>query len=156
MPERRSGSARRGGIGSALALLVMCVAGVGCDGYADIRERLNEAERARFDRGMGAAVPCWSCHDITGTALKVGPPLRGFMNRAAGTASPYTYSAALANSGVVWTSTNLDAFLASPAHFIPGNRMSSQGITDPGTRSDLIFFLRLATEPNANERSPSR
>jgi cytochrome c len=134
------------------ALGVICLAiafGTGCDSYSEVRDTLSEPERQRFDRGMRAAVPCWSCHDITGSAIKVGPPLRGFMGRPAGTSSEYRYSDPLIRSGVVWTAASLNGFLTSPARFIPGNRMTSPGVGGASTRSDLIFFLERVTAPPA-------
>jgi cytochrome c len=75
----------------------------------------------------------------------VGPPLPGFYGQRAGSRSDYAYSPALAGAGVVWNAANLNAFLADPQGFLPGNRMLSPGIENRGLRSDLIFFLRLAT-----------
>ena len=132
----------------ARSVIVLALASaLGCDSYADIREGLGEVERTRFDRGVRAAVPCWSCHDITGSGIKVGPPLLGFMGTRAGTSSAYAYSEELRSAGVMWTPEALDAFLADPTGSIPGNRMVSPGIGDPTIRRDLIFFLRLATAP---------
>jgi cytochrome c len=141
----RSTRPSRRALWALLALLAAAIAPLGCDDYGDIRAGLDEAEVARFDRGMRAAVPCWSCHDVTGTAIKVGPPLSGIVGRPAASAHPYGYSNALRASGIVWTPATLDRFLADPARFVPGTRMVSPGIADPALRGDLVFFLVHAT-----------
>ena len=46
---------------------------------------------------------------------------------------------------VVWTPRALDAWLARPARFLPGNRMTFPGIADAGDRADLIAWLLEAT-----------
>ncbi len=51
------------------------------------------------------------------------------------------------NSNVAWTEETLDAYLLSPATFIPGNGMaaSAGNLEDEAQRRDLIDFL---TEPD--------
>ncbi len=53
----------------------------------------------------------------------------------------FPYSAAFRQASLVWNDRTLDAFLANSQRVIPQNRMLSPPMTDPGTRSDLIFFL---------------
>lgn len=131
--------------GSALWLwsAVFCLAGLvlGCDGYSDLRASLGPADQARFARGQREATACWTCHDLTGSALKVGPPLGGVMGRRVGGVTDFPYSEALRASNRVWTEDTLDAFLASPQEFLPGNRMISPALGDFQRRRDLIFFL---------------
>jgi cytochrome c len=126
-------------------LLPLVIAVTGCDSYGEIREGLSEPERARFDSGMRQATACWSCHDVTGEATNVGPPLRGLFGRRAGTLPEYPYSEALRASQVVWNRRSLDAFLANVQGFVPGNRMLSGGVPSAGARADLIFFLEHVT-----------
>jgi cytochrome c len=124
------------------------IAIAGCsDPYASAREKLSETDRARFDRGARAALPCAACHDLAGTATKIGPPLRGLAGKRAGAVPGYAYSPALANSGVIWGPRTLDAFLASPQAFVPGTRMVSPGVAD-AQRADLVFFLLSAGPPD--------
>ena len=128
----------------------MGASGACTDPYADARAALSPAEQARFDRGARAAAPCAACHDLAGNAVKIGPPLRGIIGRPAGSLPGFGYSAALQRSGVVWTERTLDAFLASPATFVPGNRMVAPGVSD-ATRADLVFFLLRAGEAPARD-----
>jgi len=111
------------------------------DPYAEVRARLDPAERARFDRGARAASPCAVCHDLAGEAVKIGPHLSGIGGRRAGAVPGYAYSDAMKTSGVRWSTRTLDAFLAEPQRVVPGNRMVSPGVRDPSARSDLVFFL---------------
>jgi cytochrome c len=127
---------------------ILGIAAGGCsDPYAEVRAKLSDTDRARFDRGARAASPCAACHDLAGTAAKIGPPLRGLAGRQAGALPGFAYSPALAGSGVIWGPRTLDAFLASPQSFLPGTRMVSPGVAD-AQRADLVFFLLMAGPPD--------
>ena len=57
----------------------------------------------------------------------------------------YRYSNALRQSGILWNATTLDAWLANPKKFVPGNRMRFSGIRNDRARAALIAFLETAT-----------
>ena len=144
--RRRGGLSRRtswgGGLEQAVATALLLVGFLlGCDGYSDIRDSLSPTDQARFARGQRSATACWSCHDVTGSAVKVGPPLGSIMGQRVGSSSPFPYSDALRNSDLIWTASTLDAFLASPQRVLPGNRMIAPALGDPRRRGDLVFFL---------------
>lgn len=80
------------------------------------------------------------CHD-THTSHKVGPSLSGICGRKAGTASGYSYSDAMKNSGKIWNKQTLDRFLKNPKKFIPGTKMVFVGIKKDKDRKDLIEYL---------------
>ncbi len=42
----------------------------------------------------------------------------------------------------VWNEETLDAYLADPDAFVPGNRMPFPGLKDPQDRDDVIAYLR--------------
>jgi len=98
--------------------------------------------------GSGAVVfqnQCAMCHALrAGASGMYGPDLHDLFGRKAGTAPGFASSAAMRNSGVVWDDRTLDAFLAAPQSFIPGNKMPFDGIPDPARRTALIAFLRAA------------
>ena len=122
---------------------------LGCDSYSDIRATLSPSDEARFSRGQREATACWSCHDVTGSALKVGPPLGGIMGRQVGAVPAFPYSDALRASNWVWTEETLDLFLSAPQSILPGNRMLSAPLLDSRRREDLLFFLsRVSGEGN--------
>ena len=124
----------------AMAMIASITVAACSDPYADARAKMSDSDRARFDRGARAASPCAACHDLAGSATKIGPALRGLAGRRAGAVSGFAYTPALANSGIVWGPRTLDAFLASPQSYVPGTRMVSPGVAD-AQRADLVFFL---------------
>ncbi len=100
---------------------------------------------ARFggeDAAAGAqlfAAQCGGCH--AAERSKVGPPLAGVVGRAAASVAGYPYSAALAQSGVVWSDANLARWLAGPAAMVPGAAMP-MSVPDAGQRQSIIAYLR--------------
>lgn len=71
----------------------------------------------------------------------VGPNLHAFFGTVAGTRPGFDYSEALGQADFVWTPRALDAWLAQPNRFLPGNRMSFIGVSDADDRADLIAWL---------------
>jgi cytochrome c2 len=85
---------------------------------------------------------CAACHPVSSDAAHgIGPNLRGIVGRKSGSASGFTYSAALRNSKLVWDRESLDRFLAAPASTVPGNFMSYPGVSDPAARAAIIAYL---------------
>jgi len=96
------------------------------------------------DAKNGAAVfaRCAICHSNTkGAPAKISPNLFGVVGRKAGTQPDFSYSAALKNSGIVWTPANLDKWTAAPAQMVSGNRMAFAGISSATDRADLVAYL---------------
>lgn len=92
--------------------------------------------------GEDQARVCRACHSLdAGGPNMIGPNLYGFFARDAGAVEAFAYSAALAEAAFVWTPRALDAWLAQPADFLPGNRMSYPGLRDETARNDLIAYL---------------
>ena len=88
---------------------------------------------------------CAGCHSLNAGETRFGPSLAGLFGRKAGLVPRFRYSKALQNSSIVWNERALDAWLANPRLFIPGNRMPFFGVRDPQLRKDIIAFLKLAT-----------
>jgi cytochrome c len=104
------------------------------------------ADAGNARRGRLLYLQCRSCHSVEkGGMNKVGPNLYGVFGRAAGQVEDFVYSEALLESGIVWSPETLDAWLADPSEFVPGNRMIFTGIADPQDRADLIAYVREAT-----------
>jgi len=106
----------------------------------------------RGERLFNGFLRCYACHSLEPGVTKVGPSLAWLFGRAAGTADGFDgYSEALKTSGVVWYADTLDAFLADPQKFIPGNRMARDGyfasdkVSSARNRADLITYLAQAT-----------
>lgn len=83
---------------------------------------------------------CATCHKLDGSNA-TGPHLDGVVGRAIGGVSGYTYSSAMAGHGENWTPENLYHFLASPAKWVPGTKMTYRGLGDSEDRANLIAYL---------------
>ncbi|WP_138465323.1 cytochrome c family protein [Poseidonocella sp. HB161398] len=88
---------------------------------------------------------CMACHAVGPDAKnKVGPELNGIVGRVTATAPDFSYSDAMAAKGAeghVWTAEELDAYLADPKSFIPGNKMAFAGLRKDSERADVIAYL---------------
>ena len=86
---------------------------------------------------------CTACHALD--ANKIGPMLGGVVGRRAGSAPGYNYSAALKSAGLIWSTDNLDRWLADPRTFIPGARMPVR-VLDAPSRRDIVAYLQKESE----------
>jgi len=99
------------------------------------------------ERGAQASRSCMACHSFAPGRHLTGPSLAGLWGRRAGSAAGFgRYSDALKRSELAWNEKTLDAWLRNPAALVPGNTMLFDGIPDPGTRADLLAYLRAVSE----------
>lgn len=134
-------------VAAGLSLLVAAGA---CDSRARrIRAALPPEQQELFDRGAQASVECWSCHDFTSRETKIGPGLLGVVGRRAGSLEGFGYSDALRDSGIVWSTRTLSAYLASPQSLVPGTTMVWRGVGDPSTLRAMVFWVEQITRPDA-------
>ena len=99
-----------------------------------------------LENGRKQFALCRSCHTIVEGGPKLtGPNLYGVFGRKAGTKEGFAYSDAVKNADFVWDAQKLDAWLADPRGFLPGNKMSFVGVKDPQKRIDLIAYLKVET-----------
>ena len=102
---------------------------------------------ADIANGERHAQICRACHTFAAGGINtIGPNLHGFFGNEAGAVEGFDYSRALQDANFVWTPRALDAWLAQPGRFLPGNRMTFAGVFDAGDRNDLIAYLLEATE----------
>jgi len=98
------------------------------------------------DLGDGAALfalHCGGCHDYSDhDNFAIGPGLGGVVGRRVGSIDGYHYSEAMKRFDGQWTEERLDAFLKSPASFMPGTGMAFEGIADARERRVLIDYLK--------------
>ena len=81
---------------------------------------------------------CKACH-----LAPIAPKLNGVHSRKiAGLADFAFYSEAMkAKSGQKWTDANLNAYLTSPAAWVPGGKMT-MSVPDAAARANLIAYLK--------------
>ena len=84
-------------------------------------------------------IRCVACHSVESN--RVGPAHAGVLGRKAGSLPDYEYSPAVKKSRVIWTDKTLDAWLADPQRFIPGQKMG-YAVPQAQDRADLIAYLR--------------
>lgn len=113
-------------------------------GFTTLAQQTRAAESAGDPaRGSTLFRACAPCHSVDPKRNMTGPSLAGVWGRKAGALDGFRrYSPALIASGVIWDERALDPWLADPARFLPGNRMTVPGIKDPQARSDLIAYVR--------------
>jgi cytochrome c len=97
-----------------------------------------------LEEGRKQFMLCRSCHNIAaGGPNMTGPNLHGVFGRTAGTHEGFKYSDAVKNAGFAWDAEKLDAWLADPRGYLPGNRMTFAGLKDAKKRVDLIAYLKI-------------
>lgn len=82
---------------------------------------------------------CSGCHALGEN--RFGPRLGDVYGRRAGSVSGFRYSQALQRQPLTWSAATLDHWLAGPARFLPGARMTVS-IDDIASRADVIAYLR--------------
>lgn len=100
------------------------------------------AQAADPAKGKSVFQRCAICHRVEkngGNGL--GPNLFDIVGRKAGTVADFSYSAAMKNSGIVWSTDKLTAYIEHPAAVVPGNKMAFAGVTDAGQRADVVAYL---------------
>lgn len=113
---------------------------------------LEQYQSANRNKGERQAMICKACHsfDDAGPNM-IGPALFGFFGRGAGEQKGFEYSPAMQAADFVWTPRALDAWLAQPGRFLPGNKMTFGGIFGQRDRDDLIAYLLVKTNAESSE-----
>tara|TARA_B100000678_G_scaffold64418_1_gene52530 strand:+ start:21519 stop:22019 length:501 start_codon:yes stop_codon:yes gene_type:complete len=114
------------------------------DAIAALPAPYNETD---YKNGQRIFKQCATCHLVKeGGGHRVGPNLHGIFGKTAGHHDDFSYSKAMEKADFTWTPEQLDAWLANPKEFLPGNRMSFPGVRKPNDRVDVIGFLLIETE----------
>jgi cytochrome c len=89
---------------------------------------------------------CKACHVLDEEKNRVGPYLLGVIGRPAGTVEGFTYSPAMKDSGIVWDEETIAEYVADPRAYIPGNRMAFPGLKKQEDVTNLLAYLKEATQ----------
>ncbi len=101
---------------------------------------------ASFATGQRLFKQCQTCHLVDKDAgNRVGPNLHNIFGRHVGELEGFAYSNALQEADFLWTTDELEQWLANPRSYLPGNRMSFAGFRRPDDRRDVIAYLLVAT-----------
>lgn len=94
-------------------------------------------------------VGCTACHSVNqGGKAGVGPNLWGVVGAPHAHMAGFAYSQSLKSKPGDWTYQALDEWLAKPAAYAPGTKMTFVGVASPKERADIIAYLRtLSTNP---------
>ncbi len=85
---------------------------------------------------------CKACHSLDQKKNKIGPHLVGIIGRKAGSVEKFKYSSAMKKANIVWDEKSLDAYMAQPKKFIPGNKMTFAGLNKESQRKDVIAYIK--------------
>ncbi len=92
---------------------------------------------------------CAACHKVgEGAKNSTGPILNGIVGEKAGIVEGFKFSKAMLEAGekgLVWDATTLDAYLADPKGYVPGNKMSFAGLKKAEDRAAVIAYLSTFT-----------
>ena len=119
---------------------------------------MDELQAADYMRGKQTFQGrCSACHTLADSSGDIaGPNLWGVFDRVAGSKDGFAYSETLVAADFEWSPDQLDAWLADPQGFLPGNIM---GIPEPvpaADRMDLLAFMLIETGAVDWERRSDR
>ena len=89
-------------------------------------------------RGKTLYQACTGCHSLDQN--EIGPKHRGVVGRHSAIVPGYAYSAALKQSGIVWTPAMIDRWLTNPQKLVPSAKMFFS-VSNPQNRADIIAYL---------------
>ena len=100
-------------------------------------------------QGQTLTRQCIACHTFEdGGPHRVGPNLWDVVGRPKASREGFNYSPVLLELGGDWSFEDLNAYLANPRDFAPGNRMAYAGVRAVDDRAALIVYMRgLSAEP---------
>jgi cytochrome c len=98
-------------------------------------------DAALVARGKAQFARCQVCHSIAPGPARIGPSLKGIVNRPAGKEPGFRYTPNMAAAKFSWTKEQLDAFLTKPRAVVPGTSMVFAGLPDPASRAAIIAYL---------------
>ena len=134
--------------------ITLSAATLGEQTVLSVREYLATEQFAGANRKQGSRLAqfCQACHSFDeGGPDMIGPALFGVFGRQVGERAGFDYSPVMQNADFRWTPRALNAWLAQPGRFLPGNRMTFAGVAKQQERDDLIAFLLETTTDKQHE-----
>ncbi len=102
---------------------------------------------ASVESGKKLARKCGLCHTFKkGGPHKIGPNLWDIVGADKARWENFYYSVALASVGGSWGYEELNTFVAKPRAYIPGTKMTFNGLKELEDRADLIAYLRTLSD----------
>jgi alcohol dehydrogenase (cytochrome c) len=132
-PETSASAGRCGSPRRVAAVMLMLVTGA----------LVCQPAWADGDAAAGKSVfanQCSSCHTIEVGKNGFGPSLAAVFDRKAGSLAGYTFSPAMAQSGLTWDEKTLELFLAASTTAVPGTSMSVS-LPNATDRTNVIAYL---------------
>jgi cytochrome c len=99
--------------------------------------------KASAELGQEVIKKCVGCHNFNeGGTNKIGPLLWNVVNRDKASEAGYSYSKAMQSKGGKWDYESLFGFLHKPSEYMPGTKMTFQGLAKPEDIANVVAFLR--------------
>jgi cytochrome c len=103
------------------------------------------AAQGDADKGAKVFKQCMACHTADAETNKVGPHLKGLLDRPAAAIEGYAYSEAMkafAVTGAKWDEATLLKYLEKPRDMVPKSKMAFPGLKKEEDRIDLVAYLK--------------
>jgi cytochrome c len=98
--------------------------------------------KANPENGKAVFRKCQACHvSEKGKKPTVGPNLWDVVNRPKASYPGFKYSEAMQKKGGDWSFDQLAHFLHSPKTFVPGTKMTFNGLPTASDEADVIAYL---------------
>jgi cytochrome c2 len=94
------------------------------------------------EKGEKVFKKCKACHYVDQENNKTGPHLVGLFGRTAGSVEGYKYSAAMKDSGIVWSEDTLAEYLKAPKKYVKGTKMAFAGLKKDADLDNIIAYLK--------------
>jgi len=134
-----------------LSVFILTIPLVLCAWVACARDSVpSRIAAADPDAGKKLFLRCKACHTSDKSGRNgLGPNLWDIVGRRKASIPKFRYSAALRNLGGIWDYAALDAYIADPRKFAPGNKMAFPGMRSDSQRAMLIAYLRTLSDTPA-------
>ena len=128
-------------------LLAMFIALLSMSVSAQEKLTMDQLKAADYMKGKQAFQGrCSACHTLADDSGDIaGPNLWGVFERQVGTKAGFTYSDTLLKAAFQWSPDRLDAWLADPKGYLPGNIMGIPEAVPVADRVNLISFMLIET-----------